>query len=148
MVFALIQVAFLPEFLIGARTPNLVMAFAFAVLIMDVQDDALLTAFIGGLFLDFLGFSVPGLSSLIMVGFLGVAFFVRKYVFRAWWSVGVLVFVSHFAYVLILNLPRFYPPGGALLGAVLTTLSTLLLYRFTGNLIKRLSDTGYKIQVP
>ena len=98
----LIQGSFLRELMGSAFMPNLVVAFAFAFFFADREDLALTSAFIGGLLQDLFGFSIVGISSLVIIGALIFFKFVKQYLFRGWMANFILVFLTQVLYVSVL----------------------------------------------
>ncbi|HLC93811.1 MAG TPA: hypothetical protein VJG85_02225 [Patescibacteria group bacterium] len=84
IVLVLFQNSFLFVFLGGEANPNLILAFAFSLLLLDKSEEALFSAFVGGLLIDLLGFTMPGLSSLVFLLAIYIGLFIKKYLFKSW----------------------------------------------------------------
>lgn len=91
IIFSLIQTSFFSNLVGSVFVPNIVFIFAFSLMFWDLKKLSLMSAFVGGLFLDLLGFNIVGLSSLIMVGSLNLFFIVRRH-FSKGWVVNLLFF--------------------------------------------------------
>lgn len=102
LILVLIQESFLGN-LLGTFTPNLVLAFAFSFLILNLDDIGFMNAFIGGVLLDLFGFETIGLSSLVFVGSLMMYFFIRKYLFRGWIFTIFSSFVVNILYLYVVS---------------------------------------------
>lgn len=98
ILLVLIQTSFLRELLGDFIAPNLVISFAYALLFMNFEDTSLMSIFIGGLLLDLFGFSIVGLSPLILTGTLILFRYIKKYLFRGWLSNLVLIFLAEAVY--------------------------------------------------
>jgi hypothetical protein len=110
IVLVLIQNSFLGELFGFSYSPNLVLALAYSLFFMDLNDLSLMSGFIGGLLLDLFGFSIVGLSALTITGTLVLFTYVKRYLFRGWTSNLVLVFLAQIVYINMLigagSLPR------------------------------------------
>ncbi len=80
IVLVIFQTSFFAEILGYYFNPNLVMAFAFSLLLFGKTRYAMFSAFLSGLLIDAQGFSIIGLSSLLFTAFLAFSGFIRKYI--------------------------------------------------------------------
>ena len=138
----LIQGSFLRELMGSAFMPNLVVAFAFAFFFADREDLALTSAFIGGLLQDLFGFSIVGISSLVIIGALIFFKFVKQYLFRGWMANFILVFLTQVLYVSVLS--GFSRPSGELLyTGISTLLFSILLFLANEKVLSYFKKSGY-----
>ena len=138
----LIQGSFLRELMGSAFMPNLVVAFAFAFFFADREDLALTSAFIGGLLQDLFGFSIVGISSLVIIGALIFFKFVKQYLFRGWMANFILVFLTQVLYVSVLS--GFSRPGGELLyTGISTLLFSIFLFLANEKVLSYFKKPGY-----
>jgi len=114
--------------LFGARyNPNLIIALSFTFFYAGKDELAQITGFVGGLFLDVLGFSIIGISPLLIVGFLLIFSFVRRHLTRGWVLNLFGVCASTFVYLVLVH-------GGAsnlnfsYLSSLTTLVTSLILY--------------------
>ena len=80
LLLSLLQTNFF-NILLNFPVPILVFAFSLALLSLDDLEYAYFSAFIGGLFLDFLGEGLLGRTSIVFVLFLLLVFYIKKYIF-------------------------------------------------------------------
>lgn len=143
ILLVLLQSSFLRELVGPSNTPNLVLAFSFSLFFMDFEDMSLMSAFIGGLFLDFFGFSIVGLTPLIITGSLLLFTFVKRYLFRGWVSNVLLVFLAQIIYLgMISGVFSLNPP--ALYSATSTLLLSLVFYFINKSFSGFYGTSGYK----
>jgi rod shape-determining protein MreD len=127
----LIQSSFFVEFFGVARNPILVLALAFAVLMLNKKEFALFTAFLGGILLDSLGTNPIGLSSLVFVGLILSAHFIRKFLIKNYTSQALVAVVGTFLYIMLSN----YPEGVSIresLGCAMLTVLSMFVFYFVG----------------
>lgn len=94
IILVLFQGSFLRELMGPELVPNLVLAFAYSLLFLGFEDISIMSIFIGGLFLDLFGFTIVGLSPLILTGGIILFRYIRKYLFRGFISNIVIVFLA------------------------------------------------------
>jgi len=130
IVLALFQTTLFPEILNTVYVPNFVLALCFSFFMMERTNLALKSAYIGGLMLDFLMYTIPGLSALYLVLVILVLVFVRKFVFGGIISSGLLLFLSAFLYHFVVNLPDIILDPRMFIGAFFTFALSQLFYLF------------------
>lgn len=91
IVFGVIQTSFFSGLVNNLFVPNLILILAFSLMYKDLNELSLMSAFVGGLILDLLGFNIIGLSSLAMVGSLYLFSIIRRHVSKSWFT-NLLVF--------------------------------------------------------
>ena len=99
----LLQNSFFSEIFGVALNPNLIVGFAFALFFLDREDLYLMSGFLGGILLDLFGFSIVGLSALVITGILILFNYIRRYLFKGWVSNIVLVILGQILYVTLLS---------------------------------------------
>lgn len=103
IVLVMLQNSFFAELFGANSNPNLVLAFAFGLFFLDREDFYLMSGFLGGVLLDLFGFSIVGLSALVITGTLILFSYIRRYLFKGWLSNIVLVFVAQITYIALLS---------------------------------------------
>lgn len=138
----LVQGSFLRELVGPALTPNLIIAFAFSLFFAEREDLALISAFMGGLLLDLLGFSIVGISPLLIIAGLIFYKFVKQYLFKGWFTNVALVFLTQIMYVNILS--GFSQPKSELIYTGLSTLVfSILLLLANEKVLNLFKKSGY-----
>lgn len=103
LILSLLQTSFFGELVGNVFVPNLILAFSFALMFKDLKNLSLMSAFIGGLIIDFLSFNIVGISPLVLVGSLYIFSIVRRHLSKDW-PVSFLVHsLSLFVYDLLLG---------------------------------------------
>lgn len=120
IILVLIQSSFIVEPNYIYYMPNLVLAFAYSLLLMNRSDIGLLSALIGGLLLDLISFRVIGLSSFSLVLLLLITSYIKKYVFKGIVIQLLLLFLIDLLYLLILNMPNLFIPSDYVISIILT----------------------------
>lgn len=143
IVLVLFQSSMFSELFGVASNPNLVLAFAFALYFLDLDDMGIISAFIGGIWLDLFGFSIVGISSVTMVGSLLFFIYVKRYLFRGFASNIVSVIVSQSVYLLflngnVLNFSQYLKSG------FYTTLSAIVIYYIFRKFSRYFFPSGYR----
>lgn len=145
IVLVLFQMSFFGELFDPIFVPNLIFAFAFALLFNDLSESSYMSAFIGGLVFDLLTFGIIGMTSLTFVGFLFLFSFVRRYVSKNTVTGGIGVILLQFIYTwFILGFRMVGIPKLLLSGFV--TLVTVYLFQFIlRGFVDYLRRSGFKI---
>lgn len=128
LMLALLQTSFFAEFVGGGFNPNLVLAFAFGLLFVEKDSLSLISAFMGGLILDFLGFSPVGLSSLLFVLCLELVIFIRQHVFRGWILNFLSVYLTAIVFGLFSAFPKIILVDGEFVGGIFTLVASFIFY--------------------
>jgi len=143
LVLVLLQYSFFRELFGANYNPNLVLALAFTLFFLDQEDLYLMSGFIGGIVLDLFGFSIVGLSALVITGTLILFHYIRRYLFRGWLSNIVLVILGQIVYVTLLS-GAFLVTRASLQSGVSTLLVAFLLYGIIRNYWGNLARIGTK----
>jgi len=146
LVFVIFQESFMLEFFGSALNPNLIIALAFSFMFIDDTKRAMFTALIGGLFLDFLGVSIVGLSSFILIVSLGFTAWTKKTVFRGVWTQVVLVIVSTVVFKLLMGYPDIVYSGKLLASGVLNAAISLVFFLVLNKSRQRYLSVEYRIK--
>lgn len=144
IILVALQQSFIPEW-IGLHV-NLVLAFAMSFFVMEKSKTALVSAFIGGLVLDLLGFGIVGKSSLVFVLVILIFDFVRDHAFNKWYFNLFFVFLSSLIYSFFAGLPKVLFSSYELFSAVGTLLASLFFYYLLLRYKKVLESSSYKIR--
>ena len=124
---ALFQTSFTLEFFGNAWNPNLILALAFSFIAVGKTENGLLSAFIGGLLLDFIGPTLPGVSSLVLTVLLSIGIWLRKYFHSTILSLSLVTCASSFIYSAVLLFPEFTQVSKCL-GVAMTTTVFFLIF--------------------
>ena len=130
MILVLVQNSFFSELLDVTFNPNLVLAFGFAFLFSNQEEDGSFSLLIGGPFLDLLSFNMLGVSSLTFLVLYELSILIRKYVSKGFVIQLLLVFISSIVYILVssFNYPQFANYFGIVVVSALTTLISLFFH--------------------
>lgn len=143
ILLVLLQTAFLRELVGASATPNLVLAFSFSLFFMDLENLSLMSAFVGGLLLDLFGFSIVGLTPLVITGSLVLVTFVKRYLFRGWISNLLLVFLAQLIYLGVIS-GAFSLDSTALYSSTTTLFLSLAFYLINQNFTWFFDQRGYR----
>ena len=146
LIFVIFQESFLLEFFGNALNPNLVISLCFGFMLIDDYHDALFTAFIGGLFYDFLGVGIVGLTSFILIVFLATSRWVRKTIFRGAWVQMIFIIVTTVFFKVVMTYPDFDYSSKILASGVVNALISLIFYVVLEKIRKRFLSTEYRIK--
>ena len=144
LILALLQSSFLRELVGVSFTPNLVIAFAASLFFMDLEDLSLMSALLGGIFLDFFGFSIVGLTPLIITGSLVLFTFVKKYLFRGWISNVVVVFLTQVVYMGLIS-GQFSSASSVLYSAFATFIFSIIFYFINQGFSEFYGESGHNL---
>lgn len=146
LILALIQQSFLHEFFGGGFNPNLVLSLAFAFLLIEEDQLALISAIFGGLFLDLGLVSIIGLSPFIFLMFILFSQIIKRTVFRGVILQILLIIVSTVIYKIFLNFPELQVNYKFVVSGVLNSfISITLMYFFTKS-SERFLSIEYRIK--
>ncbi len=142
LMLALLQLSFFSELLGNGLSPDLLLAFAFALLFLDLKEEAYFAGFIGGLFLDLLGFSIVGSSSVLYVCSLVLFSVIQRFVSKGWFTkaLGFLLFSY-----LLSSLKSDVMPWTQLSGSILSLVVNTLFVSFVKKFMVYFRKTGYNI---
>lgn len=146
LMFVIFQESFMLEFFGSALNPNLIIALSFSFIFVDDYKTAFYAALIGGLFLDFLGVGIVGLSSFILILLLVISRWVKKTMFRGIGMQMVLVVVSTIVFKMVMNFPDMVYSGKILFSGVLNSIMSLLVYMVLKRMGERYLSTEYRIK--
>jgi len=146
LIFVIFQESFLLEFFGAALNPNLIIALCFTFIFIDDIDSAMFTALIGGLFLDFLGVSIVGLSSLILILLLVISRWMKKTVFRGIWVQIGLIIGSTIIFKLLMGYPGLVYSNKILFSGFLNSAISLVFYLILSKIRQRYLSTEYRIK--
>lgn len=129
LVLALFQNVFMLELFGPVLNPNLILAFGFSLIALNKKDISVWSVFLGGLFVDMLSSNILGISPLLLIFLVYVAFYVQNYLFRGMHISLIMLFLASITYLVI---PTLYFPGlgAVLLHAVFTTIVGIVFYLF------------------
>lgn len=145
LFLAILQNSFLLELLGSELNPNLVLALAFAFVIPGNKNSAFFIAFMGGLFLDFLGAGIIGLSSLVLVSAVLLSSYIKNYLIKGNVSFSItLIFFSLISSStqfgqLVINFKT-------LVSAALTLVFSFILYALIIRFSNVVEQSEYKIK--
>jgi len=100
--------------------PNLVLAFSFALVFSNLGNTGKMSAFLGGLFLDLLGFNIVGFSPVIIVGCMIMYDFVRRNISKGILINALAVVFSTLVYDGVLGFSAKFFASEAVVGALFT----------------------------
>lgn len=146
LIFVIVQESFLFEFFGASLNPNLIIAFCFSFMLMDDYEGALFTAFMGGLFHDFLGVGIVGLSSMILVLALVFSQWVKKTIFRGMWVQALFIVGFTVVYKLLVSLPDINYSFKVLMSGFLNVGLSLLLFSMLKKFKVSFLSTEYRIK--
>lgn len=136
LFLVLMQTSFLNVFFGAALNPDLVLAFALALLLANKSEYSLFSALIGGLIYDLRGTNLIGESALLMIAVLFAISYSRKYVFKGWPVQILSLFVSFVLYKTISNAYN----AGIVVNSLSTLVFCLLMYLYISRVINRSSE--------
>lgn len=128
IILAIVQVSFFYRLFGRTLNPNLIAAFAFSFFFWGIYDKGFFSALIGGIFLDLMGFSSVGLSALILIMGLLLAFYIKKYIFKGWTTQILSLFITTISYSSLLGFPNFYFDLKTVISALITVVISLIFY--------------------
>lgn len=130
LIFTLVlfQTSFFPVFFEKGLNPVLVISLIFALFLLDRTKYALFSAFIGGVLLDILGFTLLGSSSLVFVLCIMATILIRKYVLKNAISQSILCISSVLIYSVFITYPNKLPIENVVYGSILTLLISYVFY--------------------
>jgi cell shape-determining protein MreD len=139
LILALLQLSFFGKAFGSGSTPNLVLALAFALTLAGLGGAGKMSAFLGGLMLDLLGFNIIGISSIVLVGSMIMYDFVRKNVSRNLVMNAISVFLSTMIYDKLLG------SSVGIFGSIMTLVFCGIFYLLVENASGYFLRSGYKI---
>ncbi len=146
LALAIFQESFLLEFFGAALNPNLIIGLCFAFIFIDDYESALFTALMGGLFLDFLGTSIVGLSSLVLILLLLASKWVKRSVFRGiGFQVGLII-ISTIVFKVVLGYPEFAYSSPIFFSGILNSAFSWVTYLVLKRSKQRYLSTEYRIK--
>lgn len=141
IVLVLFQTSFF-NILFGDYSPNLIMAFAFAVVFTLKGEYKYLSGFIGGLFFDLLTFNIIGLTSVILILTMIMSYIIKKFFISRTYMNIVLVFISSIIFDFIIVSGTLFNVE-LLVRALLTSIVSIIMYFFIYTLSKRVNKDSY-----
>ncbi|MFC1756054.1 hypothetical protein ACFLZK_01560 [Patescibacteria group bacterium] len=146
LVFVIFQESFMLEFFGGAINPNLIIALAFSFMFIDDYRTAMFTALVGGIFLDFLGVGIIGLSSFLLILFLLFSRWIKKTIFRGIWIQIVMIIVSTIVFKLVINYPDMIYSGKILFSGLINSIISSLIFLVLNKIRQRYLSIEYRIK--
>ena len=134
-ILALLQTSLFLELFGNNLNPNLILAFAFAFLVTDKTSLAFFSALSGGLILDSLSSTTPGLTTFVLVTLMGFSVLMRRLLLKNYASLLVLVFCSTLLNAVALNITRGGDFEQTIVCAVLTTAFAVIISLLVKNLV-------------
>lgn len=132
VILGLFQTSFLFE-LFGEVNPNIILALVFAFLYASKTEDALFSAFVGGLIIDLMTSNILGISSLALVVFTLAAGLVRKYAASNMFSQSIMCISTALLYSVVTNFNVKLNFSGVLFSSTLTLLVSIVIYLVVNN---------------
>ena len=105
IVLALVQTSFLYNLLPLKYYPNLVFSFGYSFILLGFIDYGFVSLISGGLFLDFAGVSLTGLSSILFTFLSYLGTLVRRFFTNILWVQFLFFFLVNILYLYIINYP-------------------------------------------
>lgn len=138
LVLVLFQTSFFSEIFGINLNPNLILAFGFAFMFVNQEEEGRTSLLIGGILLDLLSFSTVGLSSLTMLVLFELSILVRKYLARGILTQLLVIFVSTILYSVTTGIkyPHLAEYAPLLWLSFFTTLFSLVFYLIEDNLLR------------
>ena len=133
-MLGIVQISFFYRLFGRSLNPNLVAALAFALFFWGAYDKASFSALVGGVFLDLMGFGTVGLSFLILITCLLLAFYVKKYVFKGWVTQILSLFTTVVVYSVLMGFPNFYFDIKTVFSGLITVFMAFIFYGLLKNL--------------
>lgn len=146
LIFVIFQESFMLEFFGSALNPNLIICLCFGFMLIDDYEDALFTAFIGGLFYDFLGVGIVGLTSFILILFLAASQWVKKTIFRGAWVQILFIIITTLFFKVAMTYPDFVYSSRVLMSGVFNVAVALVFYALLEKARKRFLSAEYRIK--
>ena len=135
IILGTLQISFFYRIFGGSLNPNLVAAFAFSLFFSGAlafqakrAERAYLSALVGGIFLDLMGFGTVGASSFILITCLLLAFYVKKYIFKGWATQILSLFITSIVYTVAIGLPNFYFDPKIIFSSIVTVVISVIFY--------------------
>lgn len=142
LILALLQLSFFSELLGNGLAPDLLLAFCFALLFLGLKEEALFAGFVGGLFLDLLGFSIVGSSAVLYVASLVLYSVMERFVSRGWLTKALgFLFFSYMISSLKSDVVFAMQSFGSLFSLFVNVLFTSMVKR----IMSYFGRTGYNI---
>jgi hypothetical protein len=137
IILVLAYTSFFSELVGPQLNPVIVLSFALSLLFMDKREEALLSAFTGGLMMDLLSNTIPGITPALFLFVVQFVFFVRNYVFRNWMLQLFLTALSAYAYKMFLS-GAVSLGGLEIAGSLLTAAAVPLFYYLNVTFLRNL----------
>lgn len=106
LLLVLFQVSFLTEFVSSKYMPNLILSFSYSFILMNLIDEALCSALIGGIIFDMFGFGTIGVSSFAVCTVDFAAYYIRKLFFGSKIIQSLFIFPSFIIVYITQNLEK------------------------------------------
>ena len=146
LILVLIENSFNYEFFSRILNPSLILALSFAFVLVGDDKLALLTGLFGGLFTDFIGTGVIGLSSTIFVISIYVSIIIKTTLFKGKVFQLVLITICTLLYKFIFNMANFNFSISYLVGAALTMLCSSVFFYVISRISTKYLSTEYRIK--
>ena len=143
LVLVLLQLSFFGELFEGAFTPNLVLAFGFALTFGSLANSAKVSVLIGGLLLDLLGFNLVGHSSTVIIACMIMYDFIRRNVSKNVLLSAAAVFLSSLVYDKLLGMSPSLFFVQSQISALVTLAISGIFYFLINNVLTYLTRSGY-----
>ncbi len=128
IILVMIQISFFYRLFGRSLNPNLITALAFSLFFWGAYDKALFSALIGGIFLDLMGFGTVGLSAIILITCLLLAFYIKKYMFKGWTTQILNLFIASAIYSVLIGFHNFSFDIKTVFSGLLTVAISLIFY--------------------
>lgn len=145
LILVLLQLSFFGELFDGSFVPNLVLALAFAFIFCDLGEMGKTSAFLGGVFLDLLGFNIIGFSPITIISCILIYDLIRRNMSGNIAVSALTLFLATLIYDKIMGFsPRLFA-SEAVIGAMFTLGICGIFYVLVSNFSSYLARSGYKI---
>lgn len=139
------QNSFFNELLGNYLNPNLVLAFAFSILMIRDSEYSFFSAFLGGLFIDLSSMGILGISPVFFTFVILISYIIRKYFSRVPVLHMTLFFVYAVFYKYLMNFGGDFDLLKSLAGSGTSIIAVGLFYLLNRYLALRYSSGEYKV---
>jgi cell shape-determining protein MreD len=144
-VVSILQTAFFLE-IIGAKSnPNLIFSLSFALYLTWGLELSLLSAIVGGFFLDLVSFNIIGFTPVLLILFIYVSYFIKKRVQTGLYLQVILFGLFYLIYEYVVGSVEQFVGADSFLGLLGTLLFFLVFYWSATSLLERRVKAGLKI---
>lgn len=146
LLTVLFQESFLLEMLGPRVNVNVVVSLIFVLILINKDQEALISAFTGGLILDLISVGIVGVSSLVLVLLVHVSLLIRRHLSKGITVHILLLMLGSVVYKMIAAFPSFEFSAGMLMGSALNVILSGLIYLLISSMSHRYKSDEFRIR--